>query len=516
MNRTIFSRLIKLHIITPGGLYNLLMSFVREGISLMALMRFSAIYYPERCSLVSDGQRFTFREMYDYACRLAKLLYVDYGIKSGMSVGLLCRNHVTMALLLPALSRLGVRVKLINTDIASHKLKKMVISNNINVLVYDAELKRERVSLDLQCVKIESDDLCQKAIDKAQSIKVKLPHIKRGGEISVFTGGSSGKSKVATRKMSVTQFLPPFYALLELLHLDERNGVLLALPVYHGFGLATLIMSLVVGKKLCLLGHFDAYKALKIIAGEKIEVVPVVPAMLARLWQVDEASSMMKTVKCIISGGDRLDKKWVDVTTKHLGKVLYNLYGTTEAGFFMMALPDDLARNEEVTIGRPIKGVECKIENVDNHGVGSLWVRSGWAMMGLKDKWQDTGDRVSRNAEGYYFYRGRSDNMVVCGGENVYPEDVERVINEHPDVLNSIVFPVADPQFGTVLNARVELKPDSKLTPDVLKGWLHSHLTRAEMPHHITITAISLKNSGKIARKSNSTESWSNGDCLTP
>ena len=175
----------------------------------------------------------------------------------------------------------------------------------------------------------------------------------------------------------------------------------------------------------------------------------------------------MKTVKCIICGGDRLDKKWVDVTSEHLGDVLFNLFG-----------------------------------------VGSLWVRSGWAMIGLKDKWQNTGDMVYRSPDGCYFYRGRSDNMVVCGGENVYPENVEKVINSHTDVLNSMVYPVTDPHFGTVLNAKVELKPDSTLTSETLKEILRPQLSRAEMPHHITITAISLKNSGKIARMSNSTESW--------
>ena len=500
MNRTIFSKLTKLHLITLGGLFNLLRSFVREGISLMALIRFSAIYYPDRCALVWEGRRFTYKELYDYANRLAQILFGDYGIKNGMRVGVLCRNHVAMALLLPALSRLGVRVKLINTDIASSRLNKLVMGNSINLLVYDAEFKRERVGDDLSCKKIESDELYRKVVDKAQSINVKFPRIKRGGEISVFTGGSSGKSKVATRKMSVTQFLPPFYALLEQLYLDEHDSVLLALPVYHGFGLATLVMSLVMGKKVCLQSHFDAHKALKIIADEKIEVVPVVPAMLARMWQLDEATSLMKTIKCIICGGDRLDKKWVDLTTNYLGNVLYNLFGTTEAGFFMIATPEDLARNEEVTIGRPIKGVECKIEHVDKHGIGSLWVRSGWAMMGLKDKLQDTGDLVSRNADGCYFYRGRSDNMVVCGGENVYPVNVEKVINSHSDVINSIVFPVADPQFGTVLNAKVELKPDSTLTALNLKESLRPHLSRAEMPHYITIETITTLATGKLKR----------------
>ena len=501
MNRTIFSKLVKLHIITPGGLGRLLVSFFRDGISLMALLRFSAKYYPNRCALVSENKHFTFKEIYELSQRLAKLLFRDYDIKAGMCMGVLCRNHVTMVLLLPALSRLGVRVKLLNTDIAPIKLKEQVERNKIGMLVYDTELKEKRVPYDLPCQMRESEELYREIIVSTKDIDTKLPHIKRGGEISVFTGGSCGKSKEAPRKMSINQFLPPFYALLEQLRLDEYDSVLLALPVYHGFGLATLIMSLVMGKKVCLQCHFDAVNTLRIIAEEKIEVMPVVPAMLARLWQIDEAPALMRTVRCIISGGDRLDKKWAEITQKHLGNVLFNLYGTSEAGFFMIASPYDLSCNEEVPIGKPIRGVKCKVVNVDRHGVGSLWVRSGWAMVSLKNKWQDTGDLVYRNDDGCYFYRGRTDNMIVCGGENVYPENVEKIINSHPEVITSIVFPVTDSQFGTVLNAKVELKQNTTFSPDDLKTWLHPQLSRAEMPHDITINTINTIETGKIARK---------------
>ena len=501
MNRTLFSQLVKLHIVTPRGIYNLLRSFIVDGVSLMALMRFSAIYYPNRCALVSEGKRLTYKEMYESACRLAKLLFKDYGLEPGMSVGVVCRNHIAMILLLPALSRLGVRVKLLNTDIVPGKIADQVQNKSIDLLIYDSELKGNRIPCALPCKMRDSESLYTAVVDNAQDVDVKLPRIKRGGDLSVFTGGTSGKSKEAARKMKVNQFLPPFYALLQNLHLDEFDGVLLALPVYHGFGLSTLAMCLLMGKKMCLMSHFDATEALQVINEEEIEVLPIVPAMLARLWQVKEAPTLMRSVKCIISGGDRLDKKWVDVTSRHLGDVLFNLFGTTEAGFFMIASPQDLSRNEEVTIGRPISGVKCKLENIDNHGVGSLWVCSGWAMMGLKNRWQNTGDLVRRGTDGCYFYRGRSDNMVVCGGENVYPENVEKVINSHPEVLNSMAYPVADPQFGTVLNAKVELKPESTLTAEALKEMLHPHLSRAEMPHSITITTISLLNSGKMARK---------------
>ncbi|MBR5639256.1 MAG: acyl--CoA ligase [Muribaculaceae bacterium] len=501
MNRTIISKLAKLHFITPRGIYNLLRSIYKDGISLMALIRFASIYYPDKCALVSLGKRFTYKEMYDYSSQLAKLLYSDYALKAGMSVSLLCRNHFMVALLLPALSRLGVKVKMINTDVASCMVDDLVKDYNISLLIYDSELRDKLIPCDLPCKYKESEDLYNEIVARGNDFDLKIPHIKRGGEISVFTGGTSGKSKEVPRKMSINQLLLPFYALLEKLRIDEYDSVLLSLPMYHGFGLSVLVMSFLIGKKVCLMSHFEADQALNMVADEKIEVLPVVPAILARLWQNEEAPSLMKTVKCIICGGDRLDKKWVDTTNKHLGKVLFNLFGTSEAGFFMIASSDDLLRNEEVTIGRPIHGVKCKLENTDSQGVGSLWVRSGWAMMNMRNKWQATGDKVYRNADGYYFYRGRSDNMVVCGGENVYPENVEKIINTHHEVITSMVYPGPDPLFGTVLNAKVELTTDSVLTPEDLKTWLRPRLSRAEMPHDITINTINILGTGKIRRQ---------------
>jgi acyl-CoA synthetase (AMP-forming)/AMP-acid ligase II len=209
-------------------------SFVHDGISLMALMRFSAHYYPNRCAVVSDGKRLTYKELYEDADRLAKVLYADYGLKAGMSVGLLCKSHLTGVLLLLALSRLGVNIKLINTDIAPSKISDLVQRYHIKLLIHDA--KDMRIPEGLPCLLKESSELLS-ALTRNENSELMVPHIKRGGEISVFTGGSSGKYKEAPRRMSVFQFLPPFFVLLKTLRIDEYDSVFLPLPMYHGFGL---------------------------------------------------------------------------------------------------------------------------------------------------------------------------------------------------------------------------------------------------------------------------------------
>ncbi|MBR6043341.1 MAG: AMP-binding protein [Paludibacteraceae bacterium] len=494
MKFTLTRALFKLHLITPLGFIILLYCFLREGLTLMAILRFTRIYYSGRTALVSENDRLNYSEVYEKAMLLTRQLYGKCEIKQGMQVGVLCRNHTTSALLLSALSRLGAHIRLLNTDIGSEKMATLLAKKRLDCLIFDDELREKCVPAQVGCKCITTEQLDSLLYEKTN---VHLPHISRGGQISVLTGGSSGNYKEAARNTGLYQFIPPFFALLKDIKIQDYNSVFVALPFYHGFGLGVLIIAMAMGKKICMCRHFHTEEALDLVEQEQLEVLPIVPTMLTRMWQSENSRMRMKSVKCIISGGDRLDKKIVDETREKLGDVLFNLYGTSEAGFFMMATPANLATNEETTLGKPITGVECDVRERREDGVGTLWVRSKWAMIGAQNQWQNTGDLVYRNEQGYYFHRGIAKNMVVCGGENVYPEGVELVINQHPAVVNSKVYAVPNTDFGYVLNAQVELKSEASLSECELKEWLRNKLARAEMPHHIVFKEIALLSTGK-------------------
>ena len=502
MNKSLplFPILVRLHIITPQGLWQWTRSFIKEGITLMAMLRFAAHFYSEKEAITSDERHFTYSELYSQAQQLAFLLQTEETLQPNMRVALLCRNHALSVLLLPALSRLGVHVKLLNTDMNADKIEEALQRGRTHLLIYDSDLGIQQLLESLPCRSLSSESLYERLSHPTPSLARKLPHILKGPEISVLTGGTSGHYTEAGRRPAITQFLSPFFALLQQIGIHRYKNVLLALPFYHGFGLATLIVSLLMGKRIYLMWRFQADEALRLIRQEAIEVVPIVPAMLYRMWQSPHADDDLRSVRCFICGGDRLDKKWIHTLHERLGKVLYNLYGTSEAGFFLLATPHDLDANEETTIGRPIRGVRCEIRNADTQGIGTLWVRSSWAMNGRKSRWQSTGDLAFRNNEGYYFHRGRADGMVVCGGENVYPSHVEHVLMGHPHIIAARVYPVPHPAFGQVLHAQVELQNGLDDTPEMLKSWLNSRLSRAEMPHHITLQAIELLSTGKPKR----------------
>ena len=163
----------------------------------------------------------------------------------------------------------------------------------------------------------------------------------------------------------------------------------------------------------------------------------------------------------------------------------------------MLATPQQLIYGDEVSIGRPIRGMQCAVRETDAEGVGTLWVKCRWAMKGRQNSWQNTGDRVLQLSDGRFLHRGRADRMVVCGGENVYPEHVEKVLKSYPLVADALVYAVPDTRFGRVLNAQIELKTNTQIDENDLKIWLKLKLSRAEMPHHFSFGPIKILSTGK-------------------
>ena len=495
-NASIFSILYRLHIISPKGLFVWAKSLILEGISLMALLRFTAHFYPQRCAIIDETQSLSYQELYIRTRQLAEILHTEYHLQPEMSVALLGRNSLILTLLLHALSRLGIRITLLSTDLGTEQIIADLQKYHYHLIIYDSDIKQ--IPTKLPCVAITTEKINDILLDKHSQIKKrKLPKIWRGREIIIHSGGTSGNFKSIARRPSVTSFLPPLLALLHNIRIYQYKSVLISLPFYHGFGLSTLIISLLMGKKVCLQKRFDAIKTLEIIQREQIEVMPIVPAILSRFWQIENAKEKMKSLRCLISGGDKLPKSLIDTTHQQIGEVLFNLYGTSEAGFFMLANPKELASFKDTTLGRPIQGVDCKVKDCNRQGIGTLWVRSRWAMRGLRNQWQNTGDLVSQNSEGYFFHHGRADRMIVCGGENVQPEHIEQVLLSHPMIVAARAFNVTHPNFGNVIHTEIECTPKATLTEVTLLDWLRPQLSRAEMPHSIHFKTIEMLSTGK-------------------
>ena len=293
------------------------------------------------------------------------------------------------------------------------------------------------------------DELAQRP--KPPNIRLKKT---KAGNIVVMTGGTTGQPKAASRKPTVLDFLPPFMALLTQIHLDNYRRVYIATPIYHGFGVAALFVGVMLGTEMYLLDRFEAERACELIERNQIEAVTVVPLMLQRL--LNRNIEALKSLRCVVTGGALLSPALTCESLEMLGPTLFNLYGTSEGGFAIMATPESLARKPE-SIGKPVRGVRARLvdqneKEVNGKTVGRLLVRSSWTTS--KKNWIDSGDLAYRDEEGDIFLCGRADDMIVSGGENVYPIELENVLARHKDVASVAVVGILDEEFGTAFESR--------------------------------------------------------------
>ena len=250
-NEAILSILYRLHIISPKGIFVWAKSLIYEGISLMALLRFAAHFYPHRCAITDEKQSLSYQELYVRTRQLTEILHTEYHLQPEMSVALLGRNSLILALLLHALSRLGIRTTLLSTDLGTEQITADLQKHHYHLIIYDSDLKQ--IHTKLPCIAVTTERLNDILLHKTSLTKErKLPKIWRGREIVIHSGGTSGNFKTIAHRPSLTSFLPPLFALLRDIRIYQYERVLISLPFYHGFGLSTLIISLLMGKKICL------------------------------------------------------------------------------------------------------------------------------------------------------------------------------------------------------------------------------------------------------------------------
>ena len=490
MSRSLLHKLYRLHLLSPCGIARLLHALRHEGVNLMAVTRFATHYYPSMLAVADEKQSYTYLELHVKARAWAGTLY-EQGWRRGMRCALLGRNSSEMVIASLALSRLGIHIYYMSTDLSKEQVKQLCQERQIETALVQEEYA-DRMPSEL-AVKLledlsESDEsLCQGRIPKG-----------RGGRIIVLTGGSSGHYKVAARKPSVTAFLHPFFALLREIRLDECRSVYIAPPLYHGFGLASLIVALVMGRSVYLSKRFDPQSATRLLSEHSIEVLIAVPLMLRRL--INESPSEIRSLRRILSGGAPLNAPLVRAVEQHWGAVLYNLYGTSEAGFFILTTPEIL-HEAPLALGKPIRGVRCKIVRPDSQGVGVLAVRSGWAMDDRKGNWQETGDLAWMDENGVLFLRGRADSMILSGGENAYPEVLREALAGLDAVKDVAVVAYPDLEFGARLAAFVVLKEDfNSVSEEDLRLLLSAKLPRYQMPGRIIrLAALPRLENGKVA-----------------
>ncbi len=481
----VLSALYRTGLLTPVGLWRLLEAVATTGVNPMALLHIAAKLHPDRIAVSDDRQQLSYLELWHRTESLAIGLYSDYGIRRGQKVAIACCDHSAAIMSILAASRLGAHVFLLNPGMTADQARALHQRLRIDFFVYDEQLVPVFLEPAMRNLSLPAYHPSDNSIDRISSSpprrNTRLGRVP-GGSITVMSGGTTGSPKTASRKPSLATFLPPFCALLVQVQLAKYRTVYIATPIYHGFGLASLFIGVVLGVTMYVSRRFDVVHACRLIEQNQVEVVTLVPLMLQRMIQNDSES--LKTLQCVIVGGAPLSPALVQETHDRIGPKLFNMYGTSEAGVCIIATPEMLQQKPDA-IGRPIAGVRARISNTSNTDVGvgetgRLCIRSVWTI-NRKD-WVETGDIAYRDKDGDLFLCGRVDDMIVSGGENVYPIELENVLVQHPDIDSCGVVGVADSEFGQRLKAVIKVRNGKTIDESTLREWLKPRVARHQMP----------------------------------
>src|SRR6516162_5705773 len=411
----------------------------RGGTNPYTLLAVTAARWPNRAAIIDDDGALTYRELQLETESLARELSGD-GVGPGQAVGVMCRNGRGFVKAAFAVAMVGADVVLVNTDFRTDALASALSAHRVTAMVADDEFA-ERVR-----GAHESVAVIDPATVTAQEGDPR-PGVTASGRIVLLTSGTTGKPKGVPRTPQMRSAVGVWVTILDRTRLRTGSRISVAMPMFHGLGLGMLMLTVGLGGTVLTQRHFDAEGALAQASLHRADAFTAVPVVLARILDLPRrvrARNPLSCLRVVISSGDRLDPTLGQRFMDAYGDILYNGYGSTEVGIGSLATPADL-RDAPETVGRPVAGCPVRIFDKNDRPVGPrvtgrIFVggelaSEGYTGGGAKavvDSMTSTGDMGYLDNAGRLFIVGREDDMIISGGENVYPRAVENALPNTP------------------------------------------------------------------------------------
>jgi fatty-acyl-CoA synthase len=459
-----------------------------RGPSLGILSQINARSVGAKAAIHDRHGTLTWRELDGRANRLARAL-VGMGVRPGEVVATLLRNGREVVEVLLAAQKAGLAFSPLNTWAAEPELRAVLAGARPRVIVADprhAGPARASVPREVQVVVTGTDPgeaSSYEARLAAQHPRPVFPVARRrGARIVVHTSGTTGRPKGATRDAG-TQSPLALVRLLAVIPFHRRDVILCPAPLFHSFGLLAVTLGTLVGATFVLPDRFDPGDSLDLIDRHGVTALVAVPVMLHRITSPLEAEGAHRaSMRIVLSGGSALGPELGRRVTEQFGPVVYDLYGSTEAGWVAVATPEDVAARPG-SVGRPIPGVEVSIVDPDGRrlgpgATGHIEVGGEGLFEGYLDapagETVATGDLGRLDEEGFLWVEGRADDLIVVGGENVRPAEIEAVVAGVEGVEEVAVGGLRDPEFGHVPAAFVVGTAPEKRILDACRAALAS------------------------------------------
>jgi acyl-CoA synthetase (AMP-forming)/AMP-acid ligase II len=433
----------------------------------------------------------------------------------------MCRNHRGFVEALVAANRIGADVLLLNTSFAGPALAEVVNREGADTVIYDEEF---------------TDSVDRALADKPNATRIvawsEQPHdvtvekliaahagerpakTGRHGKLILLTSGTTGNPKGAKHSGGGATELK---AMLDRVPWHTEETTVVVAPMFHAWGFSQLIFAASMGCTVVTRRKFDPEATLELIDRYQATGLCVVPVMFDRIMDLpDEVRHRYsgRSLRFATASGSRMRPDVVTRFMDEFGDIIYNNYNATEAGMIATATPTDL-RAAPDTAGKPASGTEIRILDselrpVPTGEVGQIFVRNSNRFDGytsgagkdFHDGFMASGDVGRLDEAGRLYVVGRDDEMIVSGGENVYPIEVEKTLAAHPDVAEATVLGVDDQQYGQRLAAFVVLTPGARVAVDDLKQHVRDNLANYKVPREIVVLdELPRSSTGKIARR---------------
>lgn len=494
------------------------------GASPAAGVASSAIQRPDAVALIDDAGSLTFTELESRSNSLARALREE-GVKGGESVAIMCRNHRGFVDALFACSKLGATVLLMNTDFAGPQLHGVIEREQPQAIIYDSEFQTLLDGAEEDAPKIsrfvswvdEGDEpsvpTTEEAIARTSDEPLDPPE--ETSRFIVLTSGTTGTPKGAQRNSPDS--LAPLAIMLSKIPLKSERTTVIGPPMFHSWGFMHFTLGLALGSTYVLKRRFDPEGILKSVAENDADALVVVPVMLQRIMELDQEvrdKYQLDSLRIVAASGSALPGelaiRWMD----QFGDNVYNLYGSTEVAWASIATPEDI-RDAPGTAGQVPHGTVVKLLDDDGNEVpagetGRIFVGNEMSFEGytggggkdIVDGLLSSGDVGHIDEKGRLFVDGRDDEMIVSGGENVFPREVEDVLSDHGSIDEAAVIGVDDDKFGQRLKAFVVVSSGKDLDEDAVKSHVKDNLARYKVPREVEFLDELPRNpTGKVLKR---------------
>ncbi|MDM5292789.1 o-succinylbenzoate--CoA ligase [Peribacillus simplex] len=449
---------------------------------------------PDRPAIEFEGHTYSFLELHTLSEKMAGKL-ASIGLRAGDSCAVLLRNHIDGVVVIHALFYLGVKIVMLNNKLTAKELAWQIEDSETSYLVSEGSFS-EKLS-EIGCILPNIHlHLMEELPDEGAAEILQEFYLEDTATI-MYTSGTTGNPKGVIQTFG-NHWWSAVGSVLNL-GLHEGDSWYCAVPIFHISGLSILMKNVIYGMKVVLAERFDEREANLSIQENGVTIISVVTAMVNRMLQVLKGTSYPEAFRCMLLGGGPAPVHLLEIC-KEKGIPVYQTYGMTETSSQIVTLAPEDSMAKIGSAGKPLFPSQLRIEKDGNicepGAVGEIVVsgpnvtkgyfnRMDATLQAITDGWLYTGDLGYLDEEGYLYVLDRRSDLIISGGENVYPAEVENVLCKHPDIFEAGVTGIDDEKWGQVPLAFVVLHQGAEANESELLEYCREYLAAYKIPRNV-------------------------------